>query len=375
MSKGRSSHILTLPFETEHFPPHDSQIMVDHNYVPHAHSGDWDMALEAFLCCCGVTFPPQDDTVSHSFLPDPYDGTSPALSTLTSPSEANSLSCTFETPLRPLAYTPPLFMTQPSAPVFSSEHTCLWNGCGSSFPSLAELISHVNISHLRTYSSQLPEPVATPSSYLRLSSDAFGLSCQWGNCHEYSSTPLSTSSSPGLDDALNSLTGHLLHDHLGLQGGLGDHTMMTTKTAALADAVLPVPTPNSGQDVEMRSEVQPSDIKQQDALLSGSAKQIDVKKGDDEQQHRTTDEDKTQASATGAAEKCCWRGCDLSFESIDELMNHLTTEHVGSGKNHYECFWRGCERSGKNGFTSKQKVCRHLQVCVDRRRCTFRPLM
>lgn len=232
----------------------------------------------------------------------------------------------------------------------------MWNDCGSSFSSLEGLITHVNISHLRAYSSRILEPVADLSSYMRLSPDA--LSCQWDNCHEYPSTT-PNSSSLGLD-ALNSLAGHLFHDHLGLQDGPGDHTVKTAD-ATLVDVGLPVPVPDLLQDTEMRAEEQGSDNKHQAVPLARNAEQDEIKKPKNERR-RTPAEVKESTPTVGSTERCRWRGCEHPFANVDDLMNHLTAVHVGSGKNHYECFWNGCERNGQNGFGSKQKVCRHLQV-------------
>jgi hypothetical protein len=139
---------------------------------------------------------------------------------------------------------------------------------------------------------------------------------------------------------------------------------MTTDHTTLADVGLPDPVPNLEQDVEMRVEEQRSDDRDQDMPLAGSAKQDEIDKPKNEHQDPTTVEVKIPTPTMGAAEKCGWHGCELSFASVDDLMNHLTAEHVGSGKNHYECFWNGCERNGQNGFGSKQKVCRHLQVRI-----------
>jgi len=58
---------------------------------------------------------------------------------------------------------------------------------------------------------------------------------------------------------------------------------------------------------------------------------------------------------------CKWFGCQERFTSCETLMTHITTDHVGGGKNHYGCFWDGCGRNGENEFKSKQKICRHLQ--------------
>lgn len=165
----------------------------------------------------------------------------------------------------------------------------------------------------------------------------------------------------GFDDALNSLTGHLLHDHLGLED---EPDEMITNHAALADVVLSSPSSNPGQDVEMRDEGQCSNEKQHVIPLDKNAKQDDTDKGTDKQQYMTTVEAEAPVPEIGDSRTCSWRGCGRSFESVDDLTNHLTAKHVGSGKNHYECFWGDCERNGEKGFSSKQKVCRHLQVCI-----------
>ncbi|KAH9962637.1 hypothetical protein BC827DRAFT_1197155 [Russula dissimulans] len=344
----------------ERTPPHGSQFMPGPAYPPHAHPGDWDPEIDPFLCCRGVDFPPQEGAIHHNFLEDHYLRPVPRLSTLASPSETNSLPSGFSSPLPLPTYTPPLYLAQPPAPAIPPGHICLWNGCGSSFSSREELVSHVNTNHLPTSPSQLPEPLLAPSSYLALGSDVSGLSCQWDNCHEYASIPVNSS---GIEfDALNSLTGHVLHDHLGFEGWQGNHSGMTTDHAPLPDEVLPLPALHPGQDVEMPDEGQRSDDKRPDAPLARNATQNIVSRVDNEHWGSMTADNKMLNPVMGAAKKCQWRACELSFTSVDDLMNHLTAEHVGSGKNRYECFWIGCDRNGENGFNSKQKVCRHLQM-------------
>ncbi|BGP37676.1 zinc-finger protein [Rhodotorula kratochvilovae] len=96
------------------------------------------------------------------------------------------------------------------------------------------------------------------------------------------------------------------------------------------------------------------------------------------------------SSALAASEpeshRCGWRHCALSFPSTAELMEHLSTAHVGAGKARYTCEWVGCERStacacemgeeaaesewearrdardDKGVFRQRQKVMRHLQM-------------
>ncbi|KAI0272773.1 hypothetical protein BC834DRAFT_966740 [Gloeopeniophorella convolvens] len=245
----------------------------------------------------------------------------------------------------------------------------MWNGCHSHFPSLEELVSHVNLSHLSTYLTETHNhnQYTTPSSHVRLASDDSGLSCQWGNCHEYSSVGISSGSS--LDNALNMLTGHLLHDHLGLQAERGGYAAATEESPTVAIKDLPDPAPEPHQQprhqFEARSEDCLSGLRnaKSDSASSGKGARhrgTNVAHGRDE--HLPQGEDNAPHPVADGPEKCRWHGCGLSFATVDDLTSHLTNEHVGSGRNHYECFWDGCERSGQNGFTSKQKVCRHLQM-------------
>ena len=165
------------------------------------------------------------------------------------------------------------------------------------------------------------------------------------------------------DNALNSLTGHLLHDHLGLQGALTSHNTVTGDNASITSTILPIQEPEP--DAEMRDQEHdshPQTDKQKN--VPSDRNQRDVVKDHRADERPPSAEDKKPNSILDGNERCYWGECGLSFASVDDLMNHLTTDHVGSGKNHYECFWSGCERSGEKGFSSKQKVCRHLQVRI-----------
>ena len=55
---------------------------------------------------------------------------------------------------------------------------------------------------------------------------------------------------------------------------------------------------------------------------------------------------------------CMWPGCQaLPFPDSGTLMEHISDEHLGKGKDSYTCLWDGCDRE----FGSRQKVLRHLQ--------------
>ncbi|EEB87957.1 hypothetical protein MPER_14474, partial [Moniliophthora perniciosa FA553] len=72
---------------------------------------------------------------------------------------------------------------------------------------------------------------------------------------------------------------------------------------------------------------------------------------------RTRQDDTVQ----NVSEEASSRSVTPANTDTEELTEHLTAAHVGSGKPHYECLWKGCTRNGTNCFTSKRKICRHLQ--------------
>ncbi|KAJ1956278.1 hypothetical protein IWQ62_005339, partial [Dispira parvispora] len=58
---------------------------------------------------------------------------------------------------------------------------------------------------------------------------------------------------------------------------------------------------------------------------------------------------------------CQWEGCNLVFPSLGSLVEHLSNDHVGSGKSTYTCGWRGCSRNGRP-FTKRHKMFNHLRT-------------
>ena len=220
---------------------------------------------------------------------------------------------------------PPPTMTDQHSPML----TCMWGNCNASFYSLSDLVGHVNLQHLR-----LPNPVSRPSDHpssiqqhlQNMSTDS--LSCLWGDCNAYPSPnsipgPSSSSETP-FDAALTILASHLFQDHLGLPNDV---------SFAHRPANAPPVT------VEATSDAAPDSSPTSPSEPQGSAMH--------------------ECSGTHA---CHWKFCTQTFMSCDGLTAHITSAHVGAGKAHYECFWDGCKRNGGQGFASKQKICRHLQV-------------
>lgn len=62
---------------------------------------------------------------------------------------------------------------------------------------------------------------------------------------------------------------------------------------------------------------------------------------------------------------CKWKGCSMNFENTAEMMEHISTEHIGSGKSMYHCEWEDCDRAHEGrGFNQRQKVMRHVRTHV-----------
>ncbi|KZT65608.1 hypothetical protein DAEQUDRAFT_515560 [Daedalea quercina L-15889] len=217
-------------------------------------------------------------------------------------------------------------------------HRCQWGGCFASFASLAELVGHVNLQHLRLASgtppltSSLPHPVpsAQQSASHGHGPSADGLSCMWADCQVYPSPQSIPGPSTGnaLDNALGVLASHLLEDHLGLP-------LRSTKEeqASEESSNIQAPTPsapNAASDGSSGVYSPPTPLPEHDCAAS-------------------------------PVHVCRWRGCMNTFPTCDELTAHITAEHVGAGKAQYECHWEGCTRHGEKGFSSKQKILRHLQ--------------
>jgi hypothetical protein len=274
----------------------------------------WDAELEAFLCSCGSSLPQEPFNIDSSSTHPSSIFHSPSLTTsdtLYSPfSPALSPHTTqYSTDFFDFSRNPPPML--PSQAPSSNAATCMWAGCKAQFRTLADLVGHVNLDHLRLAAlpqQQLPSPAADSS-----------LSCQWNNCNDYPTTQSipGSSSSTSFEDALGVLSEHLFQDHLGVQPPFS-----------------PLSPPTG---------CAPS-------LTSSSSLASD-----------TTHE---ASSASDEIENavCRWRGCGLTFGSTEELTTHITSVHVGAGRARYECHWQDCSRNEDKGFSSKQKICRHLQV-------------
>lgn len=53
--------------------------------------------------------------------------------------------------------------------------------------------------------------------------------------------------------------------------------------------------------------------------------------------------------------------CNMCFNSAEALTKHLSTEHVGSGRSNYICYWQDCDRCNRP-FAQRQKIIRHIAI-------------
>lgn len=210
----------------------------------------------------------------------------------------------------------------------TSEVACMWGNCQARFASLSDLVGHVNFEHLRLPPAPAP---ASLSAVPEIQPDSSPLSCLWRDCTVYStpeSIPTSSSSNP-VDGLLNILANHLLEDHIGQQ----------LPATASEDNSLTFSTTQANANQQNCNQTSPS---------SGT--------------DRSTSPLSFLSHQCSGTHMCNWKSCGQSFTTCSDLTSHITAAHIGGGKAHYECFWEGCNRNGSNGFSSKQKISRHLQA-------------
>lgn len=233
----------------------------------------------------------------------------------------------------------------------SPQLQCKWSGCFATFSSLSDLVGHVNLQHLRLpsptapfHSSHIAHPGVSSQHEIHCQQPApDSVACLWGDCQLYPSTQSVPGPSSGHTfDLMGMLASHLLHDHLGLS------MRVPTIPDASRDSVFghpllhhpdphtPALTPSSSSSPSTLSEP-----------IAQGGPPTPVPEHD---------------CSNHASHVCHWKGCGKTFSSCDALTEHLASTHIGSGRAHYDCFWEGCSRNGDNGFASKQKISRHMQV-------------
>nr|VWO94663.1 Vacuolar protein sorting-associated protein 17 [Ganoderma boninense] len=328
------------------------------NYVPQAGSTDYpfmnDQAIDfqlpgssqpsAIRSQDPLPFPPLDSATSTpQLVPSPAFESSP--SPFSQPQTQNTLPSPSIPPLPASA----LHTRQP-APILQ----CKWNGCFATFNSLSDLVGHVNLQHLR-----LPSTAASlGTSYLTppTSDGQHGfqpeqpgmdsLACLWGDCQLYpSSQSVPGPSSGNPFNLMDMLMSHFLQDHLGLS------MRMPSFPTDAHDGTHPShhhahPHPHPHTPALTSPAVSPATTASDGGVPLGGPP-TPVPEHD---------------CSNAASHVCRWSGCGQTFVACDALTEHIASAHIGSGRAHYDCYWEGCARNGDNGFASKQKISRHMQV-------------
>ncbi|TIC21032.1 hypothetical protein E3Q13_00212 [Wallemia mellicola] len=245
---------------------------------------------------------------------------------------------------------------------------CEWAGCHANFGNMNDLIQHVHQSHL----------------------NFVNIDCKWGggDCHV---GPPSTSTNTQTD--ANAVLKHVLQDHLHMEdnplafkkptenffnGDLfsTDFSGMDDTSIATAHHDNPELNPYAHHlHATAFPHLHPPSICPAATSISPTPKKHPHPPKPHHHHHYHTPHyhhhpypRPRSSSMQGPPYKCGWDNCkhaDTEFETTEALMNHLSNEHVGSGKAEYACFWKGCDRNSSNCngrvFSSRQKIMRHLQ--------------
>lgn len=299
---------------------------------------------------------------------------------------------------------------QPTPTAAPAECTCMWAGCNATFASLSELVGHVNLDHLAPPSSSSKKQSVADSANASTS-----MSCLWDNC---GSSYYSGSNSFEL------LANHLLNDHLSVDFSSLPQSQPHQDSQHIEERMYSQ-RPHHPIDHISYEELQrfhrhqhqqhqpdhqhlpqhhhhhqrqrpPTEhelylernpllqiyTEQLEAVLTNNANSatqnstppvpgappspplsLPSKSGHGKEVDEALAPITTPSNhSCGGAHECRWKACGLSFQSCDALTTHINDVHVGGGKAHYECFWDQCPRNGEQGFQSKQKISRHVQV-------------
>ncbi|KAF5388681.1 hypothetical protein D9757_004754 [Collybiopsis confluens] len=275
----------------------------------------------------------------------------------------------------PAEISPPLstgsLVLQNSTIMPEATHVCMWGNCSAQFSSADALTAHVNTNHLQlTFRSQgsthpLHHPSAPHSHPHPLCQPDEGghdhhkkFSCLWRDCHEFFPELVDAPSLDNPHAPYDPFTAHILSHHLGYPGPNlpplpkypDDYPkeyleMYANKFSGTSDNMTIDHHPSS-------SDLSRSEHEHAATASSSSRSVTPLLEQGSGQQHQHQCKEK---------HVCHWKECGEVFDSCDELMLHLTAKHVGGGKPHYDCYWGECGRNGQSGFTSKQKIRRHLQ--------------
>ena len=230
---------------------------------------------------------------------------------------------------------------------------CRWATCERAFETPEDLAAHVNIVHLHL---PLPregvhapghavhqQPSSSEAEYPS-HQDPNWLSCLWDNCSQFPTPSQVPGPSVGnvFEAAKGFLACHVQQDHLGLP--VSNPSTYDESREPVRDEQHPFPdkfsAPVSG--------------------LSAHCRSFPSSRNDPR-----NDQSCANIGPIPSQYLCRWESCThagVPFGSVVDLTSHITDVHVGAGSSRYNCLWVNCNRNGDSGFTSKQKILRHIQV-------------
>lgn len=266
----------------------------------------------------------------------------------------------------------------------------MWESCQAQFASLSELVGHVNLAHLRLPAgSELPNKQPNPSSFHALSrsgEEKRRKPCLWRDCTEYIQPQFLSGAAE--DVMLSTLAHHLFQEHLGLHPPNGD---IQSSNPEIDRILAEMATSQQQEQGQQTQGLQQAQYGHGQGVLDAnvgvvSSNSVETQKSHENATNSLAGQPEANTFITpspqmissvisspamsvgevpaGEGHLCLWEGCAMSFETCNDLMTHISTVHVGSGKPQYDCLWEGCSRNGEKGFSSKQKICRHLQVRI-----------
>lgn len=99
-------------------------------------------------------------------------------------------------------------------------------------------------------------------------------------------------------------------------------------------------------------------------------KNMNIPFGTDINQSITNTKDETDEG--NGPQQCHWNGCSLIFQDRSILVEHISSDHVGSGKAEYICEWKDCNREGRP-FLKRHKIRNHVRIHTGERPfvCTY----
>ncbi|KAG0100603.1 hypothetical protein BGZ93_010196 [Podila epicladia] len=108
-----------------------------------------------------------------------------------------------------------------------------------------------------------------------------------------------------------------------------------------------------------------------DRVRTGRSKQDGEGEGEDDEDDEDEDEEdgdeddtlSIQREGRDYSEICRWKDCGKILSSVEELVLHVSDEHIGWKKDSYTCEWQECDKSfSRSDAMAKHLKCQHSDV-------------